>query len=197
MIGAHTHWRTAAAGARCRHTRYPKEADMPYGIYPVPRSHPNPSPTARAHPSFALRMRTRWKRHRLDDELMHGGDPATSAELALRAALLRSMEVRSQLAQALEAKLANARLLEPFTVRVRLRYAEVLDSADELMALVERLRDEEAIDVRGAAMTARLLTDGAGPLYRPGGQSLRDALRSARLALDVPVATGQDLRAAA
>lgn len=170
---------------------------MPYGIYPVPPFHTNPSPTAGAHPSFALRMRTRWKRNRLDEELVQGADPAAGAELALRAAQLRSREVRSQLANALTEKLNNARLLEPFVVKVRLRYAEVLDCGDELVALVERLRDEQPVYVRGAAMTARLLTDGAGPLYRPGGQGLRDALRSARLALDVPAPARQDLRAAA
>jgi hypothetical protein len=170
---------------------------MPYGIYPVPQLHPHPSHTAHAHPSFALLMRTRWKRNGLDDALVHGADPAAGAELALRAAQLRSRKVRSQLANALEEKLNNARLLEPFVVKVRLRYAEVLDCADELGALVERLRDEQPVEVRGAAMTARLLTDRAGPLYRPGGQSLRDALRSARLALDVPAPAREDLRAAA
>jgi hypothetical protein len=170
---------------------------MPYGIYPVPQLHPQPSHIAGSHPSLVLRMQTRWKRNRLDEELMHGADPAAGAELALRAAQLRSREVRSQLANALSEKLSNARLLEPFVLKVRLRYAEVLDCADELVALVERLRDEQPVDVRGAAMTTRLLTDRAGPLYRPGAQSLRDALRSARLASDVSASAGQDLRAAA
>src|SRR5215210_4031004 len=107
---------------------------MPYGIYPVPQLHPHPSPHGRAHPSFALRLRTWWRRHRLDEELVHGADPAARAELALRAAQLRSRALRSQLANALEEKLDTARLLEPFVVKVRLQYAEVLECADELMA---------------------------------------------------------------
>jgi hypothetical protein len=65
------------------------------------------------------------------------------------------------------------------------------------MTPVERLRDEQPVDIRGAAMTARLLTDGAGPLYRPGAQSLRDALHSARFALDATAPVGGGLRAAA
>jgi hypothetical protein len=196
-IGARTHWRMVAPGARCRHTRYPKEADMPYGIYPVPTLHPNPSPATDAAPSFTLRLRTWWKRHRLDEQLSRGADPASTAELGLRSAQLRSRAVRSDLADALVERLNNARLVEPLMVKVRLQYRDILDCADELMALVQRLRDERPVEVRGAAVTARLLTDRAGPLYRPGGPSLRDALRSARLALDVSAPAGQDLRVAA
>jgi hypothetical protein len=53
---------------------------------------------------------------------------------------------------------------------------------DELVPLVERLCEGRAIDVRGAAMTARLVSDTQGPLYRKG--DLRHALRAARMALD-------------
>ena len=67
----------------------PKEADMPNGIFPVPQFHSYPSRTATTRPGIALRMRTRWKRRGLDDELARGADPAASAELTLRAAQLR------------------------------------------------------------------------------------------------------------
>ena len=55
---------------------------------------------------------------------------------------------------------------------------------DELVPLLERLCDGRPIDVRGGAMTARLVSDTQGPLYRKG--DLRHALRAARLALDEP-----------
>jgi hypothetical protein len=61
--------------------------------------------------------------------------------------------------------------------------------------LVERLCDGRAIDVRGAAMTARLVSDSRGPLYRKG--DLRQALRAARMALDERDAGGWQLRRAA
>lgn len=65
---------------------------MPYGIYPVPRFRSYPRP-AGARPSLALRIRTRWRRRRLDEQLSQGADPASTAELALRAAQLRSPAV--------------------------------------------------------------------------------------------------------
>ena len=65
---------------------------MPYGIYPVPRFRSYPRP-AGARPSLALRIRTRWRRRRLDEQLSQGADPASTAELALRAAQLRAPAV--------------------------------------------------------------------------------------------------------
>jgi hypothetical protein len=177
-------------------TSLPKGGDMPSGIYPVPPRKHHPSPGGE-RPSLALRARTRLKRRRLDQQISRGADPASSAELALRATQLGSRAGRSELADELLERLNNARLLEPLMVKVRLQYAELLESADELMALVERLRDERPIDLRGAALTARLLTDRAGPLYRPGVQSLRHALRSARFALDATAPVTEDLPAAA
>jgi hypothetical protein len=56
---------------------------MPSGVFPVPKFHPTPSSVGR-RPSLAARLRTRWSRDRLDHELAHGADPATSTELGLR-----------------------------------------------------------------------------------------------------------------
>jgi hypothetical protein len=69
--------------------------------------------------------------------------------------------------------------------------------ADELSALVLRLRDDRPVDVHGAAMTARLVSDRSGPLRRPGDVDLRDAIRAAHVALDDPAQTAPELATAA
>ena len=196
-IGADTHRRDVARGGRCWCTRYPKEADMPNGIFPVPHLYSYPSRAAGSQPGFALRLRTRWRRRRLDEALAHGADPATSAELTLRAAQLRSPALRSQLANSLVKSLDDARAPERLTIKLQPHRAEIRDSADELLALVLRLQDNQPVDVRGAAMTALLLTEGASPLDADSGRDLRHAVRSARLALDAAASTAQALSDAA
>jgi hypothetical protein len=170
------------------------EADMPNGIFPVPEFRPVP---ARTRLSLAVRIRTRWRRDRLDKELSHGADPATTDELRLRATQLRSPAVRAQLANALVERLGDARRNEPMTLTTRPQRAEVRNHADDLLALVERLRDDRPVNVRGAAMTARLANEGASPLYRHGGQDLQGAARAARRLLDTTGAGREDLATAA
>jgi hypothetical protein len=171
---------------------FKKEPGMPNGIFPVPPLDSQPSRTGRTRPGLALRMRTWWRRDRLDDELAHGVHPATSAELTLRAEQLRSPEMRSQLAGGLVEALESAGTFEPLTVNVQPQPDDLRDCADEVLDLVLRLRDEQPVDVRGTAMTARLLTDGGSPLFR-GGRNLCDAVRSARLALEPTVRAAEHL----
>ena len=172
---------------------------MPSGVFPVPRFRPTPSGRGGTRPSLAVRVRTRWTRNRLDHELAHGADPGTSAELSLRSAQLGSPAERSRLANALVEALGDARgpNLGAFTLKARTQHAAIRESADELQALVLRLRDDQPISVRGAAMTARLLSDGASPLHRDSGQDLRHAIRAARFALDATGVAAEDLAAAA
>lgn len=172
---------------------------MPSGIFPVPKFRSTPSSSIRRRPSLAVRVRTRWRRDRLDEELARGAVPATSAELSLRAAQLRSRAERSRLANSLVETLGDARgpNLGAFTTKARRQHAAIRESADDLMALVLRLRDDQPISVRGAAMTARLLSDGASPLHRDSGQDLQHAIRAARFALDATGAATQDLATAA
>ena len=168
---------------------------MPNGIFPVPQfySHPSPGPT------FGLRLRARWSQHRLDRELASGADPASSPELTLRATQLQSQAVRSRLANAIVEMLGRAH--EPnlgrFTVAGEQQHAEIREYADNLRALVARLRDDRPIDILGTAMTARLVNDRSSPLYRAGDQGLGSALLSARLALDRSAQVRQDLASAA
>lgn len=169
---------------------------MPNGIFPTPEFRPVP---ARTRPSFAARIRMRWTRKRLDEELARGADPDTGPELMLRAAQLRSRSERSRLANALAEALGDARgpNLGAFRMKTRRQHAVIREYADDLLALVGRLRDDRPVDVRGVAMAARLVDDGASALHHNGGQDLQHEIRAARFALDAPGAPAEDLAAAA
>jgi len=103
----------------------------------------------------------------LDRALIAGADPAASRSLAARAQLLGSRKTRRTLADALE--LLVRRAGAPRTLRAPLvNRRAVLAHADELCSLAQRLRGPEALYVRGIAVVSELLTDGTGPLHRPG-----------------------------
>jgi hypothetical protein len=167
---------------------------MPNGIFPVPEFHPTPR---RSAPSLAVRVWTRLRRDRLEQELALGADPDGSESLGHRAAQLRSPSERARLANTLVETLGDARRNEPVTIRARPQRAVVRDSADDLLGLVGRLRDERPVDVRSAAMTARLVSDRTGPLRRPGDVDLHDAIRAAHTALNTPAQTTYELATAA
>jgi hypothetical protein len=155
---------------------------MPNEIFTVPKFRSN-NPTD-PRPAVALRLRTRWKRRDLDRELSRGADSGESPELTLRAAQLRSPAERWRLAERLQETLDDARATDTFTLKLKPHRAEIRDCADDFLALIRRLRDEWPIDVRGAAMTAWLLTDKESPLDRASGAPLRPAVRAARVTLD-------------
>jgi hypothetical protein len=170
---------------------------MPSGIFPVPQFRSVPTP--RSRPSLFARLRTRRQRDKLDRQLAGGADPRSSAALTLRAAQLSSASGRSRLANALVEALGDARgpNLGALRLKTRRRHAATRDASDDLLALVLRLRDDRPIEIRGAAIAARLLNDSGSPLHRDGGRDLQDALRAARTALDAPDSATQDLPAAA
>ena len=155
---------------------------MPNGIFPITQFHWHPT----AGPSLGLRLHTRWRQDHLDGELASGADPAASPELTLRATQLQSQAVRSRLGNAIVEMLGRA--YEPnlgrFTPTGEQQNAEIREYADNLRALVARLRDDRPIDIQGAAMTARLVNDRSGPLYRASDRGLGSAVLSTRLALD-------------
>jgi hypothetical protein len=169
---------------------------MPYGVYPVPK-HRESSELAETGPNLDVRVRTRIRRSRLDSQLAHGADSAANAELALRAAQLRSTAERARIANALVETLGDARRGEPMTLRPRPQRATVRDAADDILALVLRLRDARPADLRGVAMAARLADDRTGPMYRDDAGDLHDAIRSALSALDATREPAGDLQAQA
>jgi hypothetical protein len=73
---------------------------VPSGVFPVPKFRSKPSRITGAGPSLAVRVRTRLRRNRLDDELARGIDPDLTPELALRAVQLHSPAERARLAGA-------------------------------------------------------------------------------------------------
>jgi hypothetical protein len=172
---------------------------MPSGIFPAPKFRLSPHARVRGRPRLAVRARTRLKRKRLDEDLARGAAPGGSAELALRAAQLRSTSERSRLANALVEAVGNARgpNLGAYRMKNRRRDDAIRECADELLALAVRLRDDRTIAVRGAAMTARLVDDKASPLHRADAEDLRQAIHAARAALDDNAWVSSDIKAAA
>jgi hypothetical protein len=172
---------------------------MPNGVFPVPEFRPTPERAGGTHPSLVTRVVASLARSRLDQELARGTDPAASSELALRAAQLRSREERSRLADSLVEALGDARgpNFGASGRRTRQRHAAIRERADELLALVVRLRDDEPIAVRGAAMTALLVRGPSSPLRYGDGRGLHYAIRAAQVALGAPDQGAHDLAAAA
>ena len=168
---------------------------MPNGIFPIPAFKTVPSRDSA--PGLRQRAKTRLQRKRLDVKLAHGADARTTPELSLRAAQLRSHGERARLANALVMAVGESRQGDPVTIRTRPHRAEVRANADELLALAARLRDDLPVDVRGVAITARLVSDRKGPLRSMSGGDLREAVESARHAIDTRRELAADLRMAA
>ena len=171
---------------------------MPNGVFPVPEF--RSASDRRGRMSLSVRLRTRFRRNRLDAELAQGGEHSESPELMLRANQLRSPGERARLANALIKAVGSARgpHLGAFTGKARRRDAAIRQTADDVLALALRLRDDTPIDVQGAAVTARLVDDRASALYRGRAHELQAATHAARLALDITTAGAhEDLAAAA
>lgn len=169
---------------------------MPYGVYPTPE-HSESTEVAQAGANLGVQIRTRFLRGRLDRQLAEGVDPATSAELELRAAQLHWTAERARIANALVEALGDARGREPMTLRARPQRAVVRDAADDILALVLRLRDGRPVPARGVAMAARLADDRRSQMYRDDAGDLHDAIRSALSALDASRKPVGDLQAQA
>ena len=156
---------------------------MPYGVFPAPKSRSSGKRDTTGT-SLAARVRTRIGRAELDSELAHGADPESSDELALRAEQLSSPAERARIANGLVEALGDARRGEPMTLRRRPQRDVVRDAADDILALVLRLRDDRPVGIPGVAAAARLVDNRRGPMYRDDAGDLHDALRSTQSALD-------------
>lgn len=140
----------------------------------------------------------------LDQALADGADPEGSAYLAARALQLTSAKSRRHLADGVRRALAAGTERRPGASRpdrmsmwptsVPVHRASVATAAAELGALPGYLLAAGPVPAQGVAMVRRLLSDGAGPLYRGplyrgphdqgnGQADLRDAARRAAAAL--------------
>ena len=147
---------------------------MPNGIFPVPQFTPTRRQALRASDS-SLAPGPGGGEAGWTSSSARGIDPETSVELRLRAAQLSSHSGRARLANGLVERLGDARgpNLGAFSMRTRRQDATIRGAADELQALVQRLRDERPVEVRGAAMAARLLYGKDSPLHNDSGPELR------------------------
>jgi hypothetical protein len=172
---------------------------MPDGDSAHPHLSRDPSSSVRPRPSLAVRILTRLRRKTLDEELARGADANASAALRLRAEQLRLPAERVRLANSLVEALGEARggYLGAFRMKNRQRNDAIRESGDDLLALVERLRDNRPVHVRGAAMTARLLDASASALRHDGGPELQRAVRAALVALDATSSAAEDRAPAA
>jgi hypothetical protein len=119
----------------------------------------------------------------LDQELAAGESPESSVSLALHAARLYRPRHRSRLAHAVrEVAGINGRRTRS---KIPISRQAVGEARRELEAVASRLASQEPIDVCGVAKVRSLLSDGAGPLYRPSrSHALRDELLSVLRAFD-------------
>jgi nucleotide-binding universal stress UspA family protein len=169
---------------------------MPYGMFPDPKRRPSGKGGATG-PSLAVRIRTRLGRAELDSELANGTDPASSGQLALRAEQLSLPAERARIANSFIEALDDARRGEPMTRRLRPQREVVRGAADDILALVLRLRDDRPVGIAGVAAAARLVDDWTGPMHRDDAGDLHDAIRLALSALEATAEPAEDLQAQA
>jgi hypothetical protein len=114
------------------------------------------------------RLVARLRASALDRELARGVAPETCGALTLRARALIGPAARATLARQLRRVVSDARGGHTWLSRVPVRRREVLEVAQELDVLADRLAAPGPVDVRGVAQVQVLLTDGIGPLYYRG-----------------------------
>jgi hypothetical protein len=136
--------------------------------------------------SLRDRLMARLQAHALDLELARGVAPESCGALTLRARMLIGPSARATLARQLRRVVSDARGGHVWLRRVAVRRPAVLDAADELEVLADRLAAPGPVDVRGVAQVRLLLTDGTGPLYFPREtEELRARLADALSRLEV------------
>jgi hypothetical protein len=101
---------------------------MPNGIFPVPPFDSHFSHTAATRPGLAVRIRTWFRRNRLDEELARGVDPATSVELAFAPHSSAPPARAPGFANGLVETLGDARRGEPVSLMARPARASVRDA---------------------------------------------------------------------
>jgi hypothetical protein len=129
-----------------------------------------------------LRVLTWLSAGDLDRRLADGSDPMLSDELSLRVGQLGLARVRLANVLRTAVEMANGRR-SPL-IATRLRRDAIRECDELLLTLAERLRCGEPVGAQGLAMTARLVADRAGPLYRSrASRSLSSAVADALAAL--------------
>lgn len=129
-----------------------------------------------ARPRLRDHLAAHWLAYRLDLALAEGVAPETNAPLALRAQRLTEPDRRWSTAGALRRIIREAAGDRRGQFgRVRPNPRAVIAASRELSNLADTLADPGPVAAGGVAQARLLLTDGAGPLYRPGGGELLSA----------------------
>jgi hypothetical protein len=140
--------------------------------------------------SLRIRLRVRWRRRSLTAALADGADPDASEELTLVARELIGMRMRQRLAAGVDRMLRTVtEPTVPWSPVVPLNRRAIVHAYDELSELAVRLRAAEPVPAHAVARVVLLLTEATSPLYdRLATRPAWDVARSARLALDDPIA---------
>jgi hypothetical protein len=133
-------------------------------------------------PGPVARLAAVARGYSLDRELAAGADPASSEQLAARAARLTSTRSRRLLADGLERleRTARGRQRRWWAIDER---SHVVDNAEQIGELAELLRADTPLYAPGIALVRELLGDGNGPAYHGGAATLAMRLREARAAM--------------
>jgi hypothetical protein len=151
-----------------------------------------------AYPPVGLRSRTRpwqrvyralaaqWYAGQLDRRLAQGTSPNATALLAIHAERITGPRGRARVAEGLARARRDAHAAHSgFSAAIPPHASEVRAARTVLETLERRLLAPEPVTPRGVALLRVLLTDGAGPLYRPGEPGvLGSDLRAAAAALE-------------
>jgi hypothetical protein len=125
-------------------------------------------------------LMARARSHSLDRALSAGADPATSPQLAARAAQLTSSGTRAAVADGLERLLNAARGPQRRWSALSHHRHQLLANAAGLQELATLLRGDTPLYARGIAILNQLLTDGTSAAYRGDDQALALQLGVAR-----------------
>jgi hypothetical protein len=119
-------------------------------------------------------------RGRLDAELAAGADPESDPALARRARRLTSARYRRRLAVSVE-RLVDEIEADPgaLSSAIPVRREQVAEARVTLLSIAGALRDVDAVGPRGVALTLRLITDPASPLYSSTTEALQHKAREA------------------
>jgi hypothetical protein len=132
----------------------------------IPRPGSRPQNTG---PTLATKLNVLTHHWSLDRRLAEGERPDGDPALELRASQLTSEKARRRLAGSLRRTVELApEPMRPGSTAPLDRWA-VLADRDRLIEIANRLDSSQPVGVRGVAMISDLLSDGASPLYAPGG----------------------------
>jgi hypothetical protein len=133
-------------------------------------------------PGLRSRLTARLRAGSLDRELMAGGDPSSSPQLAARAAQLTAPGTRAKLAEGLEHLSESAQGPQQRWSAVGRREA-LLGNLEEIGELAALLRSDTALYAGGIAILNEFLSDGTGCAYHGEFGEIADRLQTVRLAM--------------